>query len=182
MIAWTLCALTTQRHGHRNALCSVEVQSLRFQGGDMNRRHFVAAALVAALAGTFGTLAQSEPQVSDVMPSDVKWKDSPFPGVQTAVISGDPTQPGIYVVRAKYAAGGKAMPHTHPDTRYDTVLSGELYFGFAETFDTSKAKLYPAGAQITVPANTPHFAWVQSGEAVLQEVGVGPSGTAAYKK
>jgi len=116
------------------------------------------------------------------MPADVKWKDSPFPGVQTAVISGDPTQPGLYVVRAKYAAGGKVMPHTHPDTRYDTVLSGELYFGFGETFDTSEAKLYPAGAQITVPANTPHFAWAKNGEAVLQEVGIGPSGTTAYKK
>jgi quercetin dioxygenase-like cupin family protein len=148
----------------------------------MNRRHFVAAALAAALASMYGTPAQSEPPVSDLMPADVKWKDSPFPGVQTAVISGDPTQAGLYVVRAKYAAGSKVMPHTHPDTRYDTVLSGELYFGFGETFDASKAKLYPAGAQITVPANLPHYAWAQSGEAVLQEVGIGPSGTTAYKK
>jgi quercetin dioxygenase-like cupin family protein len=116
------------------------------------------------------------------MPADVKWKDSPFPGVQTAVISGDPTQPGLYVVRAKYGPGAKVMPHTHPDTRYDTVLSGELYFGFGETFDANNAKLYPAGAQITVPANMPHFAWVKNGEAVLQEVGIGPSATTAYKK
>ena len=148
----------------------------------MNRRHFVAAALAAALAGTFSPLARSEPPVSDLMPADVKWKDSPSPGVQTAVISGDPTQAGLYVVRAKYAAGGKVTPHTHPDTRYDTVLSGELYFGFGETFDANNAKLYPAGAQITVPANMPHFAWVKNGEAVLQEVGVGPSATTAYKK
>jgi quercetin dioxygenase-like cupin family protein len=116
------------------------------------------------------------------MPADVKWKDSPFPGVQTAVISGDPTQAGLYVVRAKYGPGAKVMPHTHPDTRYDTGLSGELYFGFGETFDPSNTKLYPAGAQITVPANMPHFAWVKNGEAVLQEVGIGPSATTAYKK
>ena len=148
----------------------------------MNRRHFVAAALAAGLAGMYGGPAQSEPPVSELMPADVKWKDSPFPGVQTAVISGDPTQPGLYVVRAKYAPGGKVMPHTHPDTRYDTVLSGELYFGFGETFDPGNAKLYPAGAQITVPANVPHFAWAKNGEAVLQEVGIGPSATTAYKK
>lgn len=148
----------------------------------MNRRHFVAAALAAGLASVYGGPARSEPPVSDLMPADVKWKDSPFPGVQTAVISGDPTQPGLYVVRAKYAAGGKVMPHTHPDTRYDTVLSGELYFGFGETFDPSNSKLYPAGAQITVPANMPHFAWAKSGEAILQEVGIGPSATTAYKK
>ncbi len=111
----------------------------------MNRRHFVAAALAAALAGTFSPLARSEPPVSDLMPADVKWKDSPFPGVQTAVISGDPTQAGLYVVRAKYAAGGKVMPHTHPDTRYDTVLSGELYFGFGETFDPSNSEALSGG-------------------------------------
>ena len=84
----------------------------------MNRRHFVAAALACTLAGVYGTPARSEPPVSDLMPADVKWKDSPFPGVQTAVISGDPTQPGLYVVRAKYGPGAKVMPHTHPDTRY----------------------------------------------------------------
>ena len=99
----------------------------------MNRRHLIALAFAAALAGLYGTPAQSEPPVSDLMPADVKWKDSPFPGVQTAVISGDPTQAGLYVVRAKLSPGAKVMPHTHPDTRYDTVLAGEVYFGFGET-------------------------------------------------
>lgn len=148
----------------------------------MNRTHLVALAFAAGLGGLCGTPARSEPPVSGLMPADVQWKDTPFPGVQAAVVSGDPTQPGLYVVRAKYAAGGKVMPHTHPDTRYDTVLSGELYFGFGETFDPSNTKLYPAGAQITVPANMPHFAWAKNGEAVLQEVGIGPSATTAYKK
>ena len=83
----------------------------------MNKRYFIALAFSAALAGLYGTPAQSEPPVSDLMPADVKWKDSPFPGVQTAVISGDPTQPGLYVVRAKLGSGAKVTRHTHPDTR-----------------------------------------------------------------
>lgn len=148
----------------------------------MNRRHFVATALAVALAGAITPSARSEPPVSAVMPADVKWKDAPIPGVQTAVLTGDPAQPGIYVIRAKLGEGAKVMPHTHPDTRYDTVISGEIYFGFGETFDPNNTKLYPAGAQITVPANTPHFAWVKNGEAVLQEVGIGPSAHVAYKK
>lgn len=148
----------------------------------MNRRYLLAAALAAGLASLHVLPAYAEPTVSDVMPADVKWKDTPIPGVQSAVLAGDPGQAGIYVIRAKLGPGAKVMPHTHPDTRYDTVLSGELYFGFGETFDPSNAKLYPAGAQITVPANKPHFAWAKSGEAVLQEVGIGPSGHVAYKK
>lgn len=148
----------------------------------MNRRRLVAATLAAGLVGPYIGPAYTEPPVSAVMPADIKWKDAPIPGVQTAVLAGDPALAGIYVIRAKLEPGAKVMPHTHPDTRYDTVLSGELYFGFGETFDPSNAKLYPAGAQITVPANKPHFAWVKNGEAVLQEVGIGPSGHVAYKK
>ena len=148
----------------------------------MNKRHFIALVFAAVITGVYGTPAQSEPSVSDLMPGDIKWKDSPIPGVQSAVISGDPTAPGLYVIRQKLAAGAKVPPHTHPDTRYDTVLGGELYFGFGETFEANNAKLYPAGAQITVPANTPHFAWVKNGEAILQEVGIGPSAYIPVKK
>ncbi len=107
----------------------------------MNRTHLIALAFAAALAGSYSAPVLSEPPVSDLMPADVKWKDSPIPGVQTAVISGDPTQSGLYVIRAKLSPGAKVMPHTHPDTRYDTVLAGEVYFGFGETFDASNTKL-----------------------------------------
>lgn len=148
----------------------------------MNSKHFTALVLVAGLAGICGTAAHSEPPVSDMMPSDVKWEESPFPGVQKTVISGNPAAAGLYVARTKFAPASKIAPHTHPDTRQATVLSGELYFGFGETFDTSKAKRYPAGAQITVPANTPHFVGATDREAILQEVGVGPSGMAMLKK
>jgi quercetin dioxygenase-like cupin family protein len=148
----------------------------------MNRKPLVSLAFAATLAAVYGGPAQSAPPVATLMPADVTWKDAPIPGVQTAVISGDPTHSGLYVIRAKLGPGAKVMPHTHPDTRYDTVLSGELHFGFGETFDAAKATLYPAGTEITVPANVPHFAWVENGEAVLQEVGIGPSGHVAYKK
>lgn len=148
----------------------------------MNKRQFIAAAAAVGFAGLCGGVAYSEPPASGLIPANVRWKDAPIPGVQTAVLTGDPAQPGIYVIRAKLGEGAKVMPHTHPDTRHDTVLSGEIYFGFGEVFDVNNAKLYPVGAQITVPANTPHFAWVKNGEGVLQEVGIGPSGHVAYKK
>lgn len=148
----------------------------------MNRRPLTALALITVLTGMCGGFAQSAPQISDLMPADIEWKDSALPGVQTAVISGDPTQAGLYVIRAKLGAGAQVMPHTHPDTRYDTVLSGQIHFGFGDAFDTGNAKLYPAGAQIAVPANAPHFAWVDDGDAVLQEVGIGPSGHVPVKK
>ncbi len=148
----------------------------------MNLNYVIGFALAASIPAFFGNQAQGAQAGSAILPADVPWKASSIPGVQTAVIVGDPAQPGLYVVRAKLGPGAKVMPHTHPDARYDTVLSGEIYFGFGGAFDPANAKLYPAGAQIMVPANTPHFAWVKNGQAILQEVGVGPSAHLAYKQ
>jgi len=56
-------------------------------------------------------------------------------GAERATILGDPTKPGpyIYVVKMPpYASAQAARPHTHPDTRSYTVLSGTWYIGFGD--------------------------------------------------
>ena len=44
-----------------------------------------------------------------------------FPGVTVTVIAGNLTANGMYAMMAKYAAGAKSVPHTHPDQRVVTV-------------------------------------------------------------
>jgi quercetin dioxygenase-like cupin family protein len=58
------------------------------------------------------------------------------------------------------------MPHTHPETRIYTVMSGIFYIGIGSTFDDAKLKAYPPGAVIVVPGNTSHFHWAKSGEYI----------------
>jgi quercetin dioxygenase-like cupin family protein len=73
-------------------------------------------------------------------------------------------------------------PHTHPDNRYTTVLSGELYAGLGETMDAAKATRYPAGSFFIMPAGQVHYSLARDGEVTYQESGMGPTGTSFLKK
>ena len=100
--------------------------------------------LVSSVAGA---RAQSPGESLAVMPNDIVWKAPPVsPGPDTAVTYGDPSKPGVYVVRVRFPAGFKLMPHFHPDEwRTGVVLSGNYYFGLGEQWDESKLRAYPAG-------------------------------------
>ena len=72
------------------------------------------------------------------------------------------------------------MPHTHPDERIVTVLSGNFYLGAGPTFDESKAKELKAGSVIVVPPNVVHWGFAKDSEVTIQEIGVGPSATTPW--
>jgi quercetin dioxygenase-like cupin family protein len=95
------------------------------------------------------------------MPHDIVWKAPPVsPGPETAVTYGDPSKPGVYVMRVRFPAGFKLMPHFHPDEwRTGVVLSGNYYFALGEQWDESKLTPYPAGTFFSEPKGTPHFVW-----------------------
>ncbi|MGG7647045.1 hypothetical protein SAMN04490185_4440 [Pseudomonas frederiksbergensis] len=109
---------------------------------------------------------------------DVEWRNFPaFPKeVKLAVLVGAPSKPGPYVVRVKVPNGIKLMPHTHPEDRIYTVMSGVFYIGFGSVFDPDKLVAYGPGSVVVLPANTPHFHWAKSGEYISQVYGTGPLG------
>jgi quercetin dioxygenase-like cupin family protein len=113
-----------------------------------------------------------------VLPENVEW--TPFaafpPSARLAVIVGEPSQPGPYVVRVKLPDGEKLMPHRHPEDRIYTVMSGVFYIGLGDTFDGDKVQAYPPGSVIVLPGDTPHFHWAKSGEYVTQVTAIGPLG------
>jgi quercetin dioxygenase-like cupin family protein len=113
-----------------------------------------------------------------ILPEDIDWKPFPaFPSqARLAVLVGDPTRPGPYVVRVKLPAGVKIMPHQHPEDRIYTVMSGVFYIGLGDRFDGEKVKAYPPGCVIVLPGNTPHFHWAKAGEYVTQVTAIGPLG------
>jgi quercetin dioxygenase-like cupin family protein len=113
-----------------------------------------------------------------ILPEEIEWK--PFaafpPSARLAVVVGDPTKPGPYVIRVKVPAGEKLMPHRHPEDRIYTVMSGVFYIGLGEQFDGDKVKAYPPGSVIVLPGDTWHFHWAKSGEYVTQVTAIGPLG------
>ena len=113
-----------------------------------------------------------------VLPEELRWFSPPNnAAVQGAWVLGAENKPGPYLLRVKLAAGGKIPPHTHPDERNSTVLSGTLYVGFGATFDEGKVVAVPAGAVYVAPADTPHYVWAKDGAVAYQEAGVGPTTT-----
>jgi quercetin dioxygenase-like cupin family protein len=129
-----------------------------------------------------GKMARShqpgEAEFRAVLPEEIDWKPFPAfpPGVRLAVLIGDPTQPGPYVIRVKAPLGAKLMPHRHPEDRIYTVISGVFYIGLGEKFDGDKVKAYPPGSVIVLPGNMWHFHWAKSGEYVSQVNAIGPLG------
>jgi quercetin dioxygenase-like cupin family protein len=113
-----------------------------------------------------------------ILPEDIDWKAFPaFPALaRIAVLVGEPTKPGPYLVRVKVPDGVQLMPHTHPEDRIYTVISGVFYIGLGDRFDADRLVAYPPGSVIVLPGHTSHFHWAKAGEYVTQVNAIGPLG------
>jgi quercetin dioxygenase-like cupin family protein len=121
---------------------------------------------------------RDEAAFRSVLPEDIDWQ--PFsafpPSARLAVVVGHPADVGPYVTRVKVPLGVKLMPHSHPEDRVYTVISGVFYIGLGDEFDSDKLQAYPPGSVIVLPGGTHHFHWAKSGEYVTQITAIGPLG------
>jgi quercetin dioxygenase-like cupin family protein len=139
------------------------------------------SALAILLAISFSsTLSSTEETQSEEMrlypPTTIEWKAGPAalpPGAKMAVLEGDPTKEGPFVVRFQFPDGYHVPPHTHPKTERVTVISGTLYLATGEGLDRNSAKKLPAESFGYWPAGMKHTAWSE-GETVIQLHGIGP--------
>jgi hypothetical protein len=111
---------------------------------------------------------------------EMQWK--PFasfpPAARLAVLVGDPSKPGPYLIRVRLPAGTKMMPHKHAEDRIYTVISGVFYIGLGEEFDASKLTAHGPGTVLVLPSGQAHFHWAKSGEYITQVSAIGPLGLA----
>jgi quercetin dioxygenase-like cupin family protein len=106
----------------------------------------------------------------------VQWRKNPYGGpLQTAMLVGDRTKPGLYIQLVRWPPNTTNKAHSHPDDRYAIVLSGTFYHGYGEKFDQSKLETRPAGTFFTEPARLRHFGITRDDGAILYFVGTGPS-------
>jgi quercetin dioxygenase-like cupin family protein len=149
----------------------------------MVRYSVLAAVLVTAAAATSAAQARLSG------PATVKLDEIPWPsaaaggtgtsgvsGIETVVLKGDPTKPGLYVLALRAAPNMTIQAHSHRDDRVATVLKGTWYFGYGPKFDEKELKALPPGSTYTEPPNTPHFARTKE-QVVIEIVGYGPSST-----
>lgn len=109
----------------------------------------------------------------------IKWVDYPGDGAQfgikEAFLLGDPTKPGLYVIRLKFPPGVMSSPHSHSETRFGTVISGTWYTGTGEKFDPASTTGIPTGGTMIHPAGKVHYDGARKEEAIVQMIGVGPT-------
>ncbi len=113
-----------------------------------------------------------------VSAEQVSWTPGPpsLPaGAQAAVLHGDPTKEGLFVMRLKVPAGYSIAPHTHPQPEIVTVVSGAFNVGMGETADKAKAQRLPAGSFFAFDPGMAHYAHVDE-ETVVQISSTGPWG------
>jgi hypothetical protein len=98
------------------------------------------------------------------------------PGVLSAVLSGDLSAPGLYVLRNKWPANSSIGPHDHGQARrVYTVLEGEAFWGFGEVVDETKlVRLGPGSVAVTGPGMPPHYFRAGSAGVVFNVVAEGP--------
>lgn len=140
----------------------------------MKPRFHVALFLAIALPVAVSAKAMA-PTI--VMPDATKWvavTSGPMAGVEMAVLAGDPSKKGPYIIRVKAKDGTKFNTHYHTEIENVTVISGTLLVGLGDTMGSpDKMTALTAGAFASVPANLHHYAMTK-GETVIQIDAIGP--------
>jgi quercetin dioxygenase-like cupin family protein len=136
----------------------------------------VLAGLIALAGPAFAHDSADPYPMQEIEPGDLTYRDDPAfaKGGQTVVLVGDPTKPGLFILRLKMDPHFVVLPHTHPVFETVTVLKGTMGSGMGEKADLTKGKLLGPGSVLALPAGHPHYVWAGDEEVILQVVANGP--------
>ena len=126
--------------------------------------------------------AQAPVRFVYLAPEQVPFKSPLGVGPQQAVIFGDPSKPGVYVIRVHFPPGFHSNPHFHSQDRHATVIKGVWWNGTGEELDFNKARPVTAGSYVLHPAGAVHWDGAGDEETIVQIVGVGPVETTPVGK
>ena len=130
-------------------------------------RRLVLVGIVAMLAGSAAQTGAKTP---------LNWGPGPpsLPaGAKLAVVSGNPAQPGPFVIRLRFPPGYAVPPHSHPAAEHVTVVEGVLSLGMGSDPNRGRLHVLRKGRSIVAPANMVHHASTTQG-ATLQISSRGP--------
>src|SRR5262245_54527177 len=112
----------------------------------------LSAVALAVLAGPSSSAQGAKPLV------DAKnLRMSADQGMAAVPVFGDPSKPGMYVYRNRFAAGNTSRPHYHDQDRWVTVIKGTWYTGEGDVFAPSKMVPIKTGGFMFHPAGYHHY-------------------------
>ena len=107
----------------------------------------------------------------------IDWKEagSNLPkGTKIAVLEGNPKKEGMFTIRLKTPKHMKLAVHQHPGPERVTILEGEIYVGFGDTFNKEIGTKFISGSFYVNPGNENHYVFTKDKTAVVQITGMGP--------
>lgn len=139
------------------------------------KRYRWACLLLVAAAWLPSTFAAVDAQgFIRIRPDEIVWRHNDE-GPDIAVITGDPTKEGFYIIRARFAPGVMSRPHYHPHARYVTVLEGTWYTGTGSKVDRDAMIPLPVGGYMMHPAGAVHYDGAKDREVIVEIKGMGPA-------
>lgn len=150
-----------------------------------NKPHFlffflISIIFIGSVNFTNPVLSQDHGMKNPIMmvPGEFNWTEGPPslpPGARIAILEGDPSKEGPFIMRAKLPANYQIPPHWHPAIEHVTVISGSFFMGHGEKLDKENAKELTPGSIAVMDIGVRHFAFTK-GESEIQLHGVGPWG------
>lgn len=141
-----------------------------------------ALGLVSIVHAQDGSRRLTPAEIAAITPTGAGAGTSGVKGIQTRLLKGDPTKPGLYTIELTVPANTRIAAHKHPDDRVATVISGTWFIGYGSEFDEKKLKALKPGSFYTEPPDVDHFARTGKSAVVVQITGFGPTGTEYVKK
>ena len=140
-------------------------------------RALLGGALLAAPLLSSGDIDRSA--VDFIAPEDIVWVKNAAGTNEQAILFGDPTKAGPYVIRLRWLPGNMSRPHFHPNDRFFIVISGTWWLGTGTTFDPDSTVPVKPGTYVIHKAGEAHYDGAKDEEAVIQVWGMGPATTTA---
>jgi quercetin dioxygenase-like cupin family protein len=131
-------------------------------------RIFAIVAIVASITGAAAVRGQQSHVLSNV--PDAKWGPAPPmlpPGAEIAVLAGNPTAAGAYVVRLRFPANYMIPAHSHPTDENVVVVSGSFAVGMGDKLDKTAGTMLAPGGFAMLPAGMNHFAYSKAATTIV---------------
>ena len=147
----------------------------------MNQKHIIAAIVALVLAPALLLAQQATHDTKSAHanfypPAEIQWKDGPPslpPGAKIAVLEGDLTKEGMFVIRVRLPDGFHIPAHTHPKPERVTVIQGSFKLAMGDNPKKADARILPVGTYGVWPPGMVHAVWSE-GETIVQFHGMGP--------
>jgi quercetin dioxygenase-like cupin family protein len=155
----------------------------------MTHRHVLSHLALAVAAATLslvttGRAVELDPAaVASVTPDQFKWRD-PTDQIATnqAVLYGDPSKGGLYIVVNKFKPNRFGNPHYHPNDRFITVIDGAAWHGTGAVVDIAQAKRVPKGSFMIDHAMKVHWGGNKEESGAYLIAGIGPASSTEVAK